>query len=222
MALRSPGSARHDDLVAASELPRRAQQLLAVGNLDGYRRLFESIESIADPNRRHWAGLGLIEQGLAANTSAPVVRRTALLARIAEGAIELLEREPSEPTLLRHAGVILSQLWSLDAAQALLEAAKRLDPQLERVDDELDALAARRSLARGARRRSALEADLSRRALDLAARAAPAEGLRLSLCMIVRNEEEMLPRCLAAVAGAVWEVVIVDTGSTDATIEIAR
>ncbi len=40
--------------------------------------------------------------------------------------------------------------------------------------------------------------------------------------MIVRDEEEMLPRCLAAVAEAVDEIVIVDTGSTDATIEIAR
>jgi glycosyltransferase involved in cell wall biosynthesis/Tfp pilus assembly protein PilF len=40
--------------------------------------------------------------------------------------------------------------------------------------------------------------------------------------MIVRDEEEMLPQCLAAVAPAVDEIVIVDTGSTDSTIEIAR
>ena len=33
--------------------------------------------------------------------------------------------------------------------------------------------------------------------------------------MIVRDEEEMLPRCLEAVAPAVDEIVIVDTGSTD-------
>ena len=40
--------------------------------------------------------------------------------------------------------------------------------------------------------------------------------------MIVKDEEEMLPRCLEAVAPAVDEIVIVDTGSTDRTIEIAR
>ncbi len=40
--------------------------------------------------------------------------------------------------------------------------------------------------------------------------------------MIVRDEEEMLPRCLAAVADAVDEIIIVDTGSVDRTIEIAR
>ena len=40
--------------------------------------------------------------------------------------------------------------------------------------------------------------------------------------MIVRDEEEMLPRCLAAVRDAVDEIIVVDTGSTDRTIEIAR
>ncbi len=44
----------------------------------------------------------------------------------------------------------------------------------------------------------------------------------LSLCMIVKNEEEYLPRCLASVQGVVDEIIIVDTGSTDRTVEIAR
>ena len=37
----------------------------------------------------------------------------------------------------------------------------------------------------------------------------------LSLCMIVKNEEERLARCLSGVQGAVDEIIIVDTGSTD-------
>lgn len=44
----------------------------------------------------------------------------------------------------------------------------------------------------------------------------------LSLCMIVRDEEEMLPDCLRSAAGVVDEVAILDTGSRDRTIEIAR
>ena len=44
----------------------------------------------------------------------------------------------------------------------------------------------------------------------------------LSLCMIVKNEEEYLPRCLASVQGVVDEIIVVDTGSTDRTVEIAR
>lgn len=44
----------------------------------------------------------------------------------------------------------------------------------------------------------------------------------ISLCMIVKNEEEVLDRCLASVRHIVDEIVVVDTGSTDATIDIAR
>ncbi len=45
---------------------------------------------------------------------------------------------------------------------------------------------------------------------------------RLSLCMIVRDEEDLLPACLDSVAGVADEVVVVDTGSVDRTPEIAR
>ncbi|HKU69056.1 MAG TPA: glycosyltransferase [Candidatus Baltobacteraceae bacterium] len=44
----------------------------------------------------------------------------------------------------------------------------------------------------------------------------------ISLCMIVRDEEAFLERCLASVRGAVDEIVVVDTGSTDRTVDIAR
>lgn len=45
---------------------------------------------------------------------------------------------------------------------------------------------------------------------------------RISLCMIVKNEENYLQGCLESVKGIVSEIIIVDTGSTDNTIEIAR
>jgi hypothetical protein len=50
----------------------------------------------------------------------------------------------------------------------------------------------------------------------------PAASPRLSLCMIVRNEAANLPACLDSVAGLADDLVIVDTGSTDATRDIAR
>ncbi len=45
--------------------------------------------------------------------------------------------------------------------------------------------------------------------------------ITISLCMIVKNEEAILARCLDSVADLVDEIIIVDTGSTDTTKKIA-
>lgn len=45
---------------------------------------------------------------------------------------------------------------------------------------------------------------------------------RLSLCVVARDEEELLPGLLASVRGAVDELVLVDTGSADGTRALAR
>jgi glycosyltransferase involved in cell wall biosynthesis/tetratricopeptide (TPR) repeat protein len=44
---------------------------------------------------------------------------------------------------------------------------------------------------------------------------------KVSLCMIVKNEEANLLACLQSVAGLVDEIIVIDTGSTDRTKEIA-
>lgn len=46
--------------------------------------------------------------------------------------------------------------------------------------------------------------------------------ITVSLCMIVKNEEDTLPRCLSSVKDIVQEIIIVDTGSTDKTKEVAH
>lgn len=46
--------------------------------------------------------------------------------------------------------------------------------------------------------------------------------ISISLCMIVKNECETLPRCLDSVAGIADEIIIADTGSTDGTQDAAR
>ena len=45
---------------------------------------------------------------------------------------------------------------------------------------------------------------------------------RVSLTMIVRDEENNISRCLESVRGVFDEIVVLDTGSKDRTIEIAR
>lgn len=47
-------------------------------------------------------------------------------------------------------------------------------------------------------------------------------GQRLSLCMIVKNEADNLAQCLSSIQAAVDEIIVVDTGSTDATPAIAK
>jgi glycosyltransferase involved in cell wall biosynthesis len=46
--------------------------------------------------------------------------------------------------------------------------------------------------------------------------------MKLSLCMIVRDEEVSLPKCLRSVKNVVDEMVVLDTGSVDRTPQIAQ
>ena len=47
------------------------------------------------------------------------------------------------------------------------------------------------------------------------------ESITVSVCMIVKNEEKVLARCLDSLKGLYEELIIVDTGSTDSTKEVA-
>ncbi len=46
--------------------------------------------------------------------------------------------------------------------------------------------------------------------------------LPVSVCIIAKNEENCIKECLMRLAKYDWEIVVVDTGSTDKTVEIAR
>ncbi|MCB9496307.1 MAG: glycosyltransferase [Fibrobacteria bacterium] len=57
--------------------------------------------------------------------------------------------------------------------------------------------------------------------MKLGARPA-AKDLPLSICLIVKNEEANLPALLESLAGLGAELIVVDTGSTDRTVQIAQ
>jgi glycosyltransferase involved in cell wall biosynthesis/Tfp pilus assembly protein PilF len=77
------------------------------------------------------------------------------------------------------------------------------------------------------KRRAPAPEPAATRAVAVPALPAPPSGWQqkppgVSLCMIVKNEERFLPQCLRSVKEYVDEIVVVDTGSTDRTIEIAE
>jgi tetratricopeptide (TPR) repeat protein len=225
MALRLTGTTP-SPATTPSDPASAVAALLARGDLDAYRAQFADAAALGDVHARYACRKQLVEAGL---RHAQVEQRTrvpSVYAAVAAELVEMLEEEPREPVLLNYAGVVFYELWSLRAAQALFEAARRLDPDLAEVRRNLDEVARRRRA--GAPPANAVPkavgvalAALASRAERVASRAQPATDMKLSLCMIVRDEEEMLPRCLAAVADLVDELVIVDTGSTDRTVEIA-
>jgi tetratricopeptide (TPR) repeat protein len=234
MALRLTDSLPSADAAPLSAAPEaagvvlhaRAQRLLASGDVAGYRGLFTEAAAIADVHRRYEARTGLLEAGLGfPGTKVSVI--APIFAAVAEATVLLLEEEPREPYIVNLAGVAFYELGELTTAERLFTAAERLDPELPNVAANLAEIARRRR--QGLTTRPNLPAlvvarmkDLRDRAKRIADRVRPATGMTMSLCMIVKDEESMLGQCLEAVKDHVDEIVVVDTGSTDRTIEIAR
>src|SRR4051812_44373486 len=215
---RRPAAQRFSDLALTA---------LRARDLKRYAAVFAETAEIEEPQRRYQARTALIERGLEAAQTATEADYGTLFHAIATAAISLLEDEAREPVVLNYAGVAMYELGQLASAELLFKAARRLDPELEHVDRNIEEIGRRRraSVSLVPRMPKNIEMGLpalGARAEKVASRARAAEGLKLSLCMIVKDEEEMLPRCLDAVREAVDEIVIVDTGSTDRTVEIAE
>ncbi|HKE80689.1 MAG TPA: glycosyltransferase family 2 protein [Solirubrobacteraceae bacterium] len=190
---------------------------VAAGDWTGYRALVTGALKDADVHRRYHACRTIVEAGLAAGT------RPAVLVAAAAAALDALDAEPREPVLLNYAGVALYEVGALHLAEPLFRAALGLDPELAHVERNLAECASRRrSGVKVLPQAAGAVRELEPRAKKAAAAARPAEGLTLSLCMIVKDEEAMLGRCLQAARPAVDEIVVVDTGSTDRTVQIAE
>jgi glycosyltransferase involved in cell wall biosynthesis/predicted Zn-dependent protease len=211
---------------AVAQVTNRAAALLEAHDLAGWRGLASAAAELDDPNDRYLARRLLLESVLRHRASTPA-RNAEQLAAGALAAVEMLEDNPREPVLLNFAGILLYELGAIVGAEALFRAAQRLDPELPDVGANLNAVKARRKA--GLTTPQGLPPQVLRllrtlgpRGQKVAQKAVPATDQTLSLCMIVKDEEAMLPRCLAAVAEYVDELIVVDTGSTDRTVEIAE
>ena len=223
LAPQAPNPATQSGSAFGAQLRDQARMELAFNQLDRYKALFDRAAEHEDSHARYHARVLLIEEGLSAvgktDSQAWAIQ---LFVAVADAALTILDEEPSEPVILNYAGVALYELWSLDAAHDLFKAAQRLDPALPHLKRNLKELGRRRKGHRPNRPLHAAVPGLAARARKLAAKAHPAKNMTLGLCMIVKDEEEVLGKCLEAVAPAVDEIIVVDTGSTDRTIEIAK
>jgi glycosyltransferase involved in cell wall biosynthesis len=211
---------------AVAAVTTRASALLDAHDLAGWRKLIDDAAELAEHNDRYHARRLLIESALARRNSSPAQTAERFLAA-AVATLDILDAEPREPVFLNFAGVLLYELGAIVPAETLFRAAQRLDDQLPDVANNIRECKRRRK--RGTTIPQGLPPQVLRtlrelgpRAQRLAQKAVPATGQTVSLCMIVKDEEAMLPRSLAAVAAYVDELIVVDTGSSDRTIEIAE
>jgi tetratricopeptide (TPR) repeat protein len=223
----SASGAPHGGAAAVANVTGRVAARLAARDLAGWRELLEAAGRLADPQDRYQARRLLLEATLAQRPQATPAAVAETFHAGALAGIELLEDEPCEPVLLNLTGVLFYELGAVVAAEALFRAAQRLDGELPDVARNLRECQRRRRQGTGTP--AGLPAPVLRglralgpRAQRVAQRALPATGQTVSLCMIVKDEEAMLPRCLASVAEHVDELIVVDTGSTDRTVAIAE
>jgi tetratricopeptide (TPR) repeat protein len=228
MALRLPGSIHTDPTTPADPetiaagFAARARSALGEGSFEAFLATLADASRISDAQQRFRTELLVLGEGLGYAQAASDSAAIRTFVAVADGALTILDREPSEPLLLLYAGVACYELWALEGARALFGAAARLDPGLPDLPRNREELARRLREGRTARPLHSAIPGLVRRARGISGRARAATGLTLSLCMIVKDEEQMLPRCLEAIRPAVDEIIVVDTGSTDASREIAH
>jgi GT2 family glycosyltransferase/glycosyltransferase involved in cell wall biosynthesis/SAM-dependent methyltransferase/tetratricopeptide (TPR) repeat protein len=121
-----------------------------------------------------------------------------------QAAVEGIRSRPFHPEGFMHLAKIALEAGDANAARTCAQRAQMLAPNWETPRQIL-----RKNL------RGNAKADWL---TDLPATDTP----RISVCIITRNEEEFLDRCLRSIRQTASQIIVVDTGSTDRTVEIAK
>ena len=153
-------------------------------------------------------------------TAAPLaLPETALIGRL-QDARDLLAKKNYQAAWTSTLGAIAARPFHCEAYLLLAEIAKNagdLD-QAKRCAERARQLAPdwkpARQLMKGITTRG--------RALEWPALPAHPKTPRLTVCLITRNEEQFLGNCLQSICDLAHQIVVVDTGSTDNTVEIAK
>ena len=130
-------------------------------------------------------------------------------------AVEAVTGRPFHPEGWLLLARIASEAGDLPRARACAEKGRELAPKWAPARDFAKAL------GRGGAKPTAREGTVPLEALPEAWLKAGTRP-RLSVCIITKNEERFIAQCLRSVQGVADQVVVLDTGSTDRTVTIAR
>jgi GT2 family glycosyltransferase/tetratricopeptide (TPR) repeat protein/MoaA/NifB/PqqE/SkfB family radical SAM enzyme/glycosyltransferase involved in cell wall biosynthesis/2-polyprenyl-3-methyl-5-hydroxy-6-metoxy-1,4-benzoquinol methylase len=153
-------------------------------------------------------GLDLIERGLILSPAS-----SAILASYQSAVAELERHERAEKILLDAAALVPGSKGLRYALIDNLIRQGNYERAIGEIEDAMTAFGA--------------DGDLLSAAVDVRDKVGPRgmdktkEGT-VSLCMIVKNEEQHIGRCLANAKSVADEMIVVDTGSTDRTKDIAK
>ena len=163
----------------------------------------------------------LKNEGTSEPTDGPAVSRVGMLNEaqqlLAAGqllkswnaALAAIAKRPFHPEAYLHLAEVALEAGNVHQAMRCLERVLQLAPEW---DVPMQALETLRNHP----------ASQQPSASDIEWPALPPVQSRLSVCLIVKDEEKMLPRALESVRGVAHQIVVVDTGSSDRTVEIAR
>lgn len=177
----------------------------------------------------------LMQHGLAAY-------ERGLLDNARECFVQALEQDPENALLFRYLGMVFMEQGELDKALVAIAHSIRLNPREADGFNMMGVLLNRLQhpgMAKAFFERTLMLAPdhpTAPESLAVLKDAAPSEDPELapiqelltlatptiSLCLIAKNEARYLEGCLESVQGAVDEIILVDTGSEDETVEIAK
>ena len=133
-----------------------------------------------------------------------------------------LESEPDHPDLLAAQGLLLAYKGQESRAMDLLERCIAVERGVRLAQLLGRHFSARVALAQ----KLSAEDEVANEALAKIEKQLPlgfeGHGIRLSACLIVKNESRHLARCLKSLTEVVDEIVVIDTGSMDDTVAIAE
>ncbi|MBR2179968.1 MAG: glycosyltransferase [Selenomonadaceae bacterium] len=181
--------------------------------LGDYEKVLQHAKEIIKTNSRPLTGLALFYR----KTSFTMRKLNVSVKELMELLNEAIEAFPNDPEFRIERGMLLNYL------QRYEEAAQDVRVTLKNADKKSGLIPlARDVLAEIERKLAEVNTLRKLKPSKKIGSNKKASKLKISVCYIVKNEEHNLPRSIDSLKDQVDEIVVVDTGSTDNTIEVAK